>query len=85
MTWEIVLGIIALVGFIGSIVAVAVKWSNIITALKATLTALNETLANLQQDSRDIHNRMQIQIDDHEKRIVVLETKEDFALNQCNK
>ena len=55
MTWEIVLGIIALVGFVSTIATYASKQSSILSKLEATLTALNNTLEELKENNRASH------------------------------
>ena len=73
MTWEIVLGIIALVSFVATIAAYASKQSSIMSKLEATLKALNETLEELKENNRASHKDIYEKIGGHEKRISKLE------------
>lgn len=77
MTWEIVLGIIALVGFVGTIATYASKQSGILSKLEATLTALNETLEELKENNRASHKDIYNKLGDHDKRISKLEVYHD--------
>ena len=77
MTWEIVTGIIALVGFIGTIATYASKQSGILSKLEATLKALNETLEELKENNRASHKDIYEKIGNHEKRISKLEVYHD--------
>lgn len=73
MTWEIFLGIVALVGFVVSIGGLVYKLSKVLTSLDITVKGLSETLKDSKTDRKEIHKK----IDDHEKRIVTLEFKVD--------
>lgn len=75
MTWEIVVGIIALVGFLITIGTMVGKLVQTLTRLDITLkTVVAEDKANAEKskaDRREIHR----QLDDHELRIHDLELK----------
>ncbi len=73
MTWEIFLGIIALVGFIGSVGLWIWKLSKILTVLETTVGILNETIKDFKASSKNTHKEMYDKLDDHEKRIHYLE------------
>lgn len=75
MTWEIFLGIVALVGFIGSVGIWIWKLSNILTVLETTLATLNQTVKEFKSDAKAEHTEMHVRLDDHENRIVKLEIK----------
>ena len=77
MTWEIVLGIIALVGFVSTIATYASKQSSILSKLEATLTALNNTLEELKENNRASHKDIYNKIGEHDKRISKLEVYHD--------
>ena len=77
MTWEIVLGIIALVGFVSTIATYASKQSGILSKLEATLNALNETLEELKENNRASHKDIYNKIGEHDKRIAKLEVYHD--------
>lgn len=62
MTWEIIVGIIALAGFIGSVVAVCVK---VVVPLTRSIVTLNENvkklcqkLSELDEDNSKSHKRL---------------------------
>ena len=71
MTWEIFLGIVALVGFVVSIGGIIYKLAKVLTSLDITVKGLSETLKDSKTDRKEMHKK----IDDHETRIVILETK----------
>ena len=77
MTWEIALGIFALVGFVISIVTVAGKQAGLLAKLEATLNALNETLEELKENNRASHKDIYNKIGEHDKRISKLEVYHD--------
>ena len=79
---EIVVGIIALVGFIGGIAAWIAKLSGTLTMLETTLKMLNETLKEMKESSKNTHKELFAKIEeqrkritDHEGRLLVLEEK----------
>ena len=55
MSWEIVVGLITLVGFIGSIGVWISKLTRTLTALECTLKALQETLNSMKTTNEDEH------------------------------
>lgn len=82
MTWEIVVGIIALVGFIGSIAAYVAKLSRTLAMLETTLQVLNTTLKEMKESSKTTHRELFAKIDKHEEtlsqhegRLLVLEER----------
>lgn len=77
MTWEIFLGIVALVGFVVSIGGIIYKLSKVLTSLDITVKGLSETLKDSKSDRKEMHKK----IDDHETRINVLEFKVDNRPN----
>ncbi len=81
MTWEIVLGIIALVGFMISVGAIIAKASQMFAALNAAINMLTETLKEFKKDSKADRKELHDVVDDHETRIVILETKVDNRPN----
>jgi hypothetical protein len=73
MTWEIVLGLIALVGAVISITTPLLKLNTSITRLNCSIDNLNTGMEK--SDERiTCHGK---QIDDHEHRITILETYHD--------
>ena len=83
MTWEIVAGIIALVGLIISVVTPIAKLDASITGLKCSIDALNQNMARNEERITDNNATAANgkQIDDHEHRITVLEQKEEAHEN----
>lgn len=73
MTWEIFLGIVALVTFLIAIGGIIYKLSRVLTSLDVTVKGLSETLKDSKTDRKEMHEKL----DDHETRIVKLETKVD--------
>lgn len=70
--------IMVLLGFMGTIICVMTP----IVKLNTTITKLNTTLTQFQQQTKDNHKNLAErvtthgkEIDDHEKRLTVLETK----------
>lgn len=77
MSWEIVAGIIALVGFVGTIATWSGKLSRTLASLETTLNALRNTLEELKQDNRESHKEFYRRLDDHNDRILRLEDWRD--------
>lgn len=69
MSWEIVVGIIALVGFLGTVSTWVWKLAGTLTKLGDGLTALSDFKANADKEHKEIHETL----DDHEIRIHDLE------------
>lgn len=77
MTWEIFLGISALVAFVSAIGAIIFKASKLFTSLETTISILSDTLKEFKKDSKSEHKEMHDKINDHETRIRILEHKVD--------
>ncbi len=80
MTWEIVLGIIALFGFIVSVVTPILKLTKVMTELNVSVAALKETINEMGVRNTESHRRIwehndeqDKKIDDHERRINKME------------
>ena len=80
MTWEVVLGIVTLFGFIVSIVTPILKLTKVMTELMMSVDGLkntfNQTNTKIDTEFKRIweHNEEQDElIDDHEKRIMKIE------------
>lgn len=71
MSWEIVLGIIALVGFGISVTTPIIKLNTSITKLNCSIDSLNENMAR-NEERITYHGRL---LDEFEHRITVLESK----------
>jgi septal ring factor EnvC (AmiA/AmiB activator) len=77
VTWEIFLGIVALVGFLISIGGIIFKLSRVLTSLEATVNSLKETLDDSKDDRKGMHKKL----DNHETRLTKLEIKVDGSEN----
>lgn len=71
MTWEIVLGIIALVGFLATVSSWVWKLAGTLTKLTDGLNSLSDFKKNADIEHDEIH----MKLDDHEIRIHDLENK----------
>ena len=85
MTWEIFLGIVALVGFIISIATPLMKLSKTMTELNINMQNLNKAMNVLTANNTESHRRIwqhneeqDEKIENHEKRITKIETKMDI-------
>lgn len=77
MTWEIVLGIIALTGFVGTFIGAAVKMTSTFYTLDVTLKDLKETLNDFKLEDRSAHKAFSNKLENHESRITRLESECD--------
>lgn len=80
MTWEIVLGIIALFGFIVSIVTPILKLTKIMTELNFSVEGLKDAVNQMSIKNTESHRRIWEHneeqdkvIDDHERRLIKIE------------
>lgn len=80
MTWEIVLGIIAFFGFIGTVGAWVGKLSKTLAILETTIGILNETIGEFKKNSHVTHEKLferltkdEKTLENHEGRIKNLE------------
>ena len=73
MTWEIVAGIIALIGVFGTVAGWSGKLSKTLASLEATLQALRKTLDELKENNKQSHKDIYNRLDDQESRISRLE------------
>ena len=85
MTWEIFLGIVALVGFCITIVTPLMKLSKTMTELNINMQNLNQAMNTLTANNTESHRRIWIhndeqdeKLENHEKRITKIETKMDI-------
>ena len=81
MTWEILLGLFALVAFVISIGAIVAKASQMLATLNAAINMLTEALKEFKKDSKSDRKELHDRIDDHESRIGILEVKVDNRPN----
>ena len=85
MTWEIFLGIVALVGFCITIATPLMKLSKTMTELNINMKNLNQAMNTLTANNTESHRRIWIhndeqdeKLENHEKRITKIETKMDI-------
>lgn len=85
MTWEIALGIFALVTFVISINAPLIKLNTSITNLNASVNTLKCALDRIENENQKSHERIWAHndeqdkgLDNHEHRIAKMETKIDL-------
>ena len=77
MTWEIFLGISALVAFVIAVGTIISKASHTFATLNTTISMLSDTLKEFKKDSKTDHKELHDKIEDHETRIRILEIKEE--------
>lgn len=85
MTWEIFLGIVALVGFMITVISPLMKLSKTMTELNVNMQNLNQAMNTLTSNNTESHRRIwehneeqDSKIENHEKRITKIETKMDI-------
>ena len=85
MTWEIFLGIVALVGFMITVISPLMKLSKTMTELNVNMQNLNQAMNTLTSNNTESHRRIwehneeqASKIENHEKRITKIETKMDI-------
>ena len=85
MTWEIFLGIVALVGFLVTVISPLIKLSKTMTELNVNMQNLNQAMNTLTSNNTESHRRIwehneeqDSKIENHEKRITKIETKMDI-------
>ena len=85
MSWEIFLGIVALVGFCITIATPLMKLSKIMTELNVNMLNLNQAMNTLTANNTESHRRIWAcnneqneKLENHEKRITTIETKIDI-------
>lgn len=78
MNWEIALGVIALLGFAGSIATWVSKLSKTLAVLETTINTLNKVISELKNNSHDTHKEMFQRINKNER---VLENHEGRLKN----
>lgn len=75
MTWEIALGIFALVTFAVTIGTMVYKLAKILTKLETAVDNLRETIANIKDNNTKEHERIFEMIDKLNQRLTVVETE----------
>lgn len=78
MSWEIAAGVIALLGFAGSIATWVSKLSKTLAVLETTIDTLNKVISELKNNSHDTHKEMFRRINTNER---ILENHEGRLKN----
>ncbi len=78
MNWEIALGVIALLGFAGSIATWVSKLSKTLAVLETTINTLNKVISEFKNNSHDTHKEMFRRISNGER---ILENHEGRLKN----
>ena len=86
MTWEIFLGIVALIGFIITVMTPIIKLNTSITKLNIALESLQTSMNKIDNDNTESHKRIwnhndsqDVLIENHEKRISDIEHTIDLT------
>ena len=69
MTWDIFLGIVAIVGFAVTIGGVIWKLSKTLGILENTIQILNITISEFKKNSHETHERLFTRLSDDEKKL----------------
>lgn len=69
MTWEIALGVIALLGFAGTSAAQAWKLSKTIGSLESAVTSLESAVKEFRCNAHATHEKLFSRLDEHGKRL----------------
>ena len=77
MEWTVFLAVVSIVGFIITVVTPIIKLNTTITKLTGLVETMAKDLANLTERNANTHERIFSQLDSHEKRITVLEIKQE--------
>lgn len=83
MTWEVVAGIISLIGVFGVIATWTSKLTRTLANLEAVLNALKDTLQELRDDNGADHKHFYKKLAEHEKRIDHLEIINEIKGGEC--
>ena len=75
MTWEIVVGIFALVTFAATIGTMVYKLAKILTKLETAVDNLRETIASIKDNNIKEHEKIFEMIDRLNQRLTVVETE----------
>ena len=73
MDWTVIAGVAALVGLIGGIVAPMLKLNTSITQLTVVVNGLAKGFEKLTDKNDCAHEKINEKLDDHEKRIFIIE------------
>ena len=73
MTWEIVTGLIVLIGCAISVGTIVYKLANILTKLESAIESLRETISIIKLDNADEHARIFKTIESLENKVTEIE------------
>ena len=73
MTWEIVTGLIVLVGCAISVGTIVYKLANILTKLESAIQSLRETISLIKTSNADDHEKIFESIENFDKRLTEIE------------
>lgn len=73
MTWEIVTGLIVLIGCAISVGTIVYKLANILTKLESAIESLRETISLIKSSNADDHEKIFKSIEDFDKRLKDIE------------
>ena len=80
MTWEIFLGIVALIGFLITVMTPLLKLNKVMTELNCSVDGLKQLIADINSKNSETHKRIwehnvkqDGMIDNHERRITKIE------------
>lgn len=86
MTWEIFLGIVALIGFVITVMTPIIKLNTSITRLNVALESLQSSMTRIENDNTESHRRIWLHndnqdalLENHEKRISDIEHTMDMT------
>lgn len=80
MTWDIITGLITMIGCLIALGTLLAKLISILTKLDNTLTQLQRELGEFKADNKESHKRIWGKLDNHDVRIQKLEDKSETKL-----
>lgn len=75
MSWEIVTGLIVLVGFIVSVGTIVYKLAHILTKLETAVDNLRETISSIKDNNASEHEKIFDMIEKIDRRLTTIETE----------
>lgn len=89
--WDVVLVFVTLIGMIKIFTDISKEWTNSIARLDVTVKNLQDTINKLYGKSHDVHKRIfdrldehEEELDDHDKRILILEKTSELEKSMKN-
>lgn len=76
MEWQVYLVIVSLISFCVAVITPIIKLNTSIVKLNEALNRIDANLSDLSSSNKTQHDKIYSRLDDHEKRITVLEVKE---------